>query len=239
MNRTNIALAVLLVVTVLLTFATRVDYSQPNFEILPDMKYSPAPTAYTPSSVFPNGRTLQDPVAGTIARRHMPIHYAATKEDAIRAGEELPNPLDASGSEDEPKRLEKLQKSIGRGAKTYRVYCACCHGAGGEGDGLVAVDPRFPRPPSFLTEKSRQIKDGQLFHILTYGQGNMAEFAGQLSPEQRWDAINFVRSVHPRMPVELGLVEPGSVGGDKSSDVAPGEEPKTPPNDAATAAPQE
>jgi mono/diheme cytochrome c family protein len=148
-TRTNITLTTVLLVVVLLTFATRVDYSRPNFEILPDMKYSPASTAYTPSSVFPNGRTLQAPVAGTIPRGQMPLHYAATKEDAIRAGEELANPFQTSESEDEAQQLEQLQllqKSIGRGAETYRVVCVSCHGAEGAGDGLIAKRG-FPRGP--------------------------------------------------------------------------------------------
>ena len=45
------------------------------------------------------------------------------------------------------------------------------------------------------TGKSMQMKDGQLFHIITYGQGSMASYAVQLSPERRWDVINYVRSL--------------------------------------------
>lgn len=202
MTRTNIALTVLLVVAVLLTIATRVDYSRPNFEILPDMKYSPAPSAYEPNSIFANGRTLQQPVEGTIARGHMPIHYEATKEDAVRAGEELTNPFE--NTEEEP---DRLQQSIRRGAETYRIYCVCCHGASGAGDGLVAKRG-FPPPPSFLTGKSRQMEKGQLFHILTYGQGSMADFAGQMSVEQRWDAANFVRSMQDAAPAVPTTDEP-------------------------------
>ena len=39
------------------------------------------------------------------------------------------------------------------------------------------------------------MKDGQLFHILTYGQGSMSSMAAQLSRDRRWDVINFVRSL--------------------------------------------
>ncbi len=53
----------------------------------------------------------------------------------------------------------------------------------------------FPPPPSLLTGKSPQTKDGQLFHILTYGQANMPDFAAQLSPARRWDVINYIRSL--------------------------------------------
>ena len=93
MNRMNTVLAVLLVVVVVMTAGVGVDYSQPNIEILPDMKYTPAWEAFAANPVLPNGRTMQPPVHGTIARGQLPLYYAATKEDAVRAGEELVNPV--------------------------------------------------------------------------------------------------------------------------------------------------
>jgi hypothetical protein len=43
--------------------------------------------------------------------------------------------------------------------------------------------------------KSKDMKDGQLFHILTYGQGNMPSYAAQLSQDDRWRVIVHVRSL--------------------------------------------
>ena len=63
-NRMNIVLAVLLVGVVMMTAAMKVDHSRPNFEFLPDMKYTPAAQAYAANSVFANGRTLQAPEIG-------------------------------------------------------------------------------------------------------------------------------------------------------------------------------
>ena len=164
LSRTNIVLASLLGMVAILTAATRVDYTQPNIEILPDMKYTPAWTAYASNPVFANGRTLQAPVQGTIARGHMPLHFEATKEDAIRAGNEIVNPYQ---NDESSEAAEKLQLSKQRGGDTYRVFCLCCHGATGAGDGPV-TKRGFPPPPSLLTGKSPQMTDGQLFHVLTY-----------------------------------------------------------------------
>ncbi len=214
LSRTNIVLAATLIVVVTLTAMSQVDYSQPNIEVLPDMKYTPAWTSFSANRNFPNGRTLQDPVAGTIARGALPLHYSPTKEDAIRAGSELINPylkaLDASAdehleSDTDPRdsqqqaRKQNLEQSVQRGGELYRVYCVSCHGPTGLGDGPVPKRG-FPPPPSLLTGASRQMKDGQLFHILTYGQGSMSSFAGQLSAAQRWDAINYVRSLQQAAP---------------------------------------
>ena len=94
MSRLNIVLMVLLLgVVALLAMAAGGDRSKPNFEFLPDMKRSSAYSAYAPNPNLPNNRTLQPPVAGTIPRGEMPLHYSATAADAVRAGEELTNPF--------------------------------------------------------------------------------------------------------------------------------------------------
>jgi mono/diheme cytochrome c family protein len=191
-SRTNLALAVLVLLVFVAAGAVNVDYSRPNYEFLPEMKYSPAYGAFEPNPNFANGRTLQAPVAGTIARGEMPLHYAATKEDALRAGEELNNPYDLHS--DDEQALQSAAASVQRGAELFRIYCACCHGATGMGDGPVA-QRGFPPPPSLLTGKSMQMQDGQIFHVLTYGQGSMSPFAAQLTPGQRWDLVNHVRSM--------------------------------------------
>ena len=203
-SRTNLVLALLLAAVVVSTAIVRVDHSQPNLEFLPDMKYTPAWTAYAQNPNFPNGRSLQAPVPGTIARCEMPLHYAATKEDAVRAGEELLNPYEVtvtgeavSVEAEKTQQAETRQRrnqSVQRGGEIYRVFCISCHGPTGAGDGPV-VKHGFPPPPSMLTGKSLQMKDGQLFHILTYGQSSMPSFAAQLSGGRRWDVINVIRDM--------------------------------------------
>jgi hypothetical protein len=58
----------------------------------------------------------------------------------------------------------------------------------------------YPPPPSLLADNARRIKDGQIFHIITYGQNNMPSYAAQVSVEDRWRAIVFVRSLQAQAP---------------------------------------
>jgi mono/diheme cytochrome c family protein len=113
----------------------------------------------------------------------MPLHFFATPADAIRAGEELTSPI-----------AEDDSKARAAGAAVYRVNCAMCHGPQGHGDG-PATKRGVPPPPSLITGKSMQMKDGQLMHVLTYGQGGMAAFGSQLTLDERWRAIAFVRDL--------------------------------------------
>ena len=238
--RLNIVLAVLLFISVCLIASLDADRSQPNSEFLPNMKRSAASNAFSPNSVFPDGRTMQAPVAGTIPRGELPLYYASTKEDAIRAGEELINPytpasgaasalrsndstteqpsppvdaIDASpaapAAAAKPDPAARLQDSVQRGGQVYNVYCIACHGASGAGDGPVAKRG-FPPPPPLPTGKSVQMQDGQLFHILTYGQGSMSSMAAQLSRDRRWDVINYVRSLQQSAAVPVSPAPDGS-----------------------------
>ena len=159
------------------------DPTKPNFEFLPQMAHSPRYNAFAPNPNFADGSTLQRPEPGTIARGSMPLHYAATPQDALRAGEELKSPL----SFDNARARE-------RGAFVFSNFCGVCHGAGGAGNGPVA-QRGYPPPPSLLADHALKMKDGQLFHVLSYGQNNMPSYASQLSREDRWNVIIYVRSM--------------------------------------------
>lgn len=157
------------------------DVSKPNFEYSPDMVGSVAYEAFAPNPNTPDGKTLMLPAKGTIARNQVPLHYGPGPEEAARAAAELTNPYPAS-----PEALE-------RGQVAYLRYCDHCHGAGGLGDGPVVQ--RFPTPPSLLADHARGLKDGQLFHIITHGQGLMPAHGSQVAPEDRWKLVHHLRSL--------------------------------------------
>jgi hypothetical protein len=46
------------------------------------------------------------------------------------------------------------------------------------------------------------MKDGQMFHVLTYGQKLMPSHASQLPPHERWRLIKYVRRLQERLPVD-------------------------------------
>lgn len=179
----NAVLCCLLAVVSLSSWFLRGSAAKTNYEFLPDMAHSPRYSAYAQNQNFPDGKTMQSPPAESIARGHMPLHYAATQADALRAGEELVNPLGTGN-----------QNSVQRGAKVFANFCAVCHGADAGGMGPVA-QRGFPPPPSLLLPHALQMKDGQMFHVLTYGQNNMPSYASQLNPQDRWNVITYVRSL--------------------------------------------
>ncbi len=179
----NLVLLVAFLASLGLNWALRPESTQPNREFIPEMVRTPRYNAYSANPNFADGKTLQTPVAGTIPRGYLPLHFSPTPEDAVRAGDVLLSPA----------RLDDAQ-TVSRGKVVFSNFCAPCHGATGKGDGLV-VQRGYPAPPSLYADNARRIKDGQIFHILTYGQKNMPAYTGQLSQEDRWNVIAFVRSL--------------------------------------------
>ena len=181
-------LLIAVVVSVTASWLLSSNAAKPNFEFLPQMAHSPRYNAFAPNPNFADGSTLQRPEPGTIARGHMPLHYAATPQDALRAGDELKSPLDSQSAQ-----------ARQRGEFVFANFCAVCHGAGGAGNGPVP-QRGYPAPPSLLADHAIKMKEGQMFHVLTYGQNNMPSYASQLSREDRWNVVLYVRTLQGGAP---------------------------------------
>jgi mono/diheme cytochrome c family protein len=183
--RFNLFLLVAVAGLVALGLSVGRDVTRPNYESVVEgqMGHSPAYGSFAPNPNFPDGLTLRVPPKGTIARGQLPLLYNASLEDALRAGLELHNPFSAK---DEDRRQ--------RGSAVFANFCQVCHGPFGLGDG-PNTQGGFPPPPSLTADRAVRMPDGQMFHVLTYGQGRMAPAAPQLSRDDRWCAILHVRQL--------------------------------------------
>lgn len=89
------------------------------------------------------------------------------------------------------------ETSLQRGAILYGIHCQVCHGVQGHGDGPLAK--YFDRTPQNLT--AAQITkefDGSVYLTITQGFGQMPSLAENLTVRERWDVINYVRTLPPR-----------------------------------------
>jgi mono/diheme cytochrome c family protein len=160
---------------------SRRDLSIRNSEWPTQMQFTPVSRTGSPNAILPDSMTQQPPVAGTIPRGFRPFHYGADTAEAARAGRELINPL------------QPTPENLIRGKHLYDNYCAVCHGSTGAGDGPII--PKYPNPPSYKSDASRSIPDGQYFHIITLGRNNMPSHAAQLSEKERWEVILHIRQL--------------------------------------------
>jgi putative copper export protein/mono/diheme cytochrome c family protein len=87
-------------------------------------------------------------------------------------------------------------ESILRGASLYPADCASCHGPAGRGDGPAAAALRVP-PADLTAGHVLDHSPGDIFWWLSAGIGEsgMPGFADRLSDDQRWDLVNWVRTL--------------------------------------------
>lgn len=172
-----------LAVTAFLVSCDR-DRNTTGWEYFDDMAHSPAYESYTPNPNFEDGKTMRNPVEGTIPIGYQPYLYQKTDEDRTRAGKELVNPLEAT-----PANLE-------RGKQVYSIFCMNCHGEKGDGQGYLFTSKKYPyQPGNLLSDKVRNNPEGEIFHVITVGFGVMAPHGYMIRPEDRWKATLYIRNV--------------------------------------------
>jgi len=144
------------------------------------------------NTVFADGRSMQLPVEGTVARGHMP--YAYGKDDRSSADKYMINPLSQS------------EEILVQGKKLYNIYCTACHGTYGDGDGKVVVRDagKNLKPPSLHSSKVKNWGDGSIYHVITQGQNVMPAYAKQITSDERWAVVHYVRALQRSKDAEVG-----------------------------------
>jgi mono/diheme cytochrome c family protein len=127
------------------------------------------------SEYYTDNISMRTPVRGSVARGFIPYPYMGQNEPA----EVLTNPLPASN------------QVLELGRRKYDTYCSPCHGDFADGDSRLRG--QFPNPPTLHSDRSRQMSDGMFYHIMTNGQNIMPSYAPQVTREERWAIVHFIR----------------------------------------------
>jgi mono/diheme cytochrome c family protein len=137
---------------------------------------------YDEEPLLPRAMAMQKPPDGTIPA------------DAI-AGQ----PLVVSGVADDrwagriPIRLDRSQVEIGR--QRFDTFCAACHGVLGDGASVVAEKMTLRKPPSLHEARTRGYPPGRIYHTVRHGYGLMPSYAVQLSVQETWAVVAYVRAL--------------------------------------------
>ena len=102
-------------------------------------------------------------------------------------------------SQDLPNPLEASPDVLADGERLYGTYCAVCHGPTGRGDGQIAS--HFRRMPDlWLPNIQETYTDGWIYAIIREGGFNMPPLASQMSPDERWAVVHYVKSFETAEP---------------------------------------
>jgi mono/diheme cytochrome c family protein len=152
------------------------------------------------SSFFPDHRTMRTPVEGTVARDGFESDpEVATGLLPDKSGYVMTTPPGVV------QRLGGMEKLLARGQERFGIYCAPCHGATGDGKGMVVckrdkvTDPcesrGFPPLPTYADPRLRQAPDGQIFATITHGVRTMPAYGAQVPVSDRWAIVSYVRAL--------------------------------------------
>lgn len=81
-----------------------------------------------------------------------------------------------------------------RGQERFNIYCAPCHSRTGDGDGMI-VRRGLTRPPSFHSERLREVPPGHVFRVISEGLGAMPNYRQQIPPDDRWAITAYIQAL--------------------------------------------
>jgi mono/diheme cytochrome c family protein len=167
-----------------------IPHLQPRFHPIQDMDFQPKYLPQAASPLWADGRTMRPPVPGTVAQGQLDLDdHFYRGQIAGQWATTFPMPITPALAE--------------RGQERFDIYCAVCHGWLGDGGTSSITSARAVRredkkwvPPLSLHGSSVRAQPvGQTFHTITNGIRTMPAYASQISEEDRWAIILYVRAL--------------------------------------------
>lgn len=88
------------------------------------------------------------------------------------------------------------EASVTRGAELFALHCQMCHGPAGDGNGTVAPFLIKYKPANLTTDVVQSKSDGSMFLTISNGlDGRMPALNENLTVSERWDVVNFLRTL--------------------------------------------
>jgi len=158
------------------------------------MKFRPQ----QPAEFFGDNRASRLPVMGTIARSQ-PLRSVAGADPQVGVFPFEESPVTTarmSGTTNfvEMNPMQLSAEFMSRGRQRFQINCLPCHGPLGDGNGVtrklgMAVvanlhDPRIVK-----------MGDGELFFVISNGRNLMGPYASQVTVEDRWAIVAYLRAL--------------------------------------------
>jgi len=220
MNKSFLNILLLVAIVAVMATSCQSKGDNPGYIYMPDMTYSNAYETYastrhqTQDGVDKQSAIL--PVEGTIKRGAIPnnkkIKTNAKYMNSFLLNNYFTNPiLDPSVDYEQRQKAHNMLKNpykrtdevLARGKEKFDIYCAICHGKEGKGNGNIVQredgsdGPFLALPPDFTKkgERPHGLTDGDLFYSITYGKNMMGGYGSQVSPEDRWAIIHYIKDI--------------------------------------------
>ncbi|MEE9553234.1 MAG: cytochrome c [candidate division Zixibacteria bacterium] len=148
----------------------------------PNMDSQAKYKAQSKGEFFADGSAMRQPVEGTVARGGL------REDDAYFKG------TDRKGNFIKNNPIGLTEDGLNRGRERFGIYCAVCHGAVGDANSIM-VEKKYLPPPTFHQDRLRDMPEGEIFNIISNGIRNMPSYKNQISVEDRWLIIQYLRAL--------------------------------------------
>ena len=166
---------------------------RPPIELFPDMNRQPKLRPQSPDDFFADGRSSRQPIAGTIARED--IHYA---DLPVNTGK-----ITGTTNFIETIPVAVTAQLLDRGQQRFNINCSPCHGRQADGNGVVKK-LGLATVANLHDKRIVELKDGEIFNTITYGKNTMGPYGANVTVEDRWAIVAYVRALQL---TQLGLVD--------------------------------
>lgn len=194
---TRLTLLMALAVPVLLAGCRGQTSTEPQIVPIRNMFDQPRYDSQERSRFFQDGRAMRPPVEGAMAQEMEVDIEVATGRSADDSAWVLEVPstvVERNGS---------MELFVRRGQGRYDIYCGPCHGASGDGHGMVRerIDAKPElnagalAPPTLHSPALRIMPDGQLYATITNGIRNMPAYGHNVPLDDRWAIVTYVRAL--------------------------------------------
>lgn len=171
------------------------------------MQDQPKAIAYRGNAFYKDGAGSRPLVEGTVPRGNLRENrelYTGKKSGA--ATNTTPQAVATPGTSNATTNpypddvdtfpIQITPKMLNEGQERYNIYCSVCHGMTGYGDGMVARRGfNKPSPANYHQDRLRQAPVGHFFDVMTNGWGAMPSYAQQISVEDRWKIVAYIRAL--------------------------------------------
>lgn len=159
------------------------DKRDPGRTYMPDMQYFRSYQAYHENSLDKDGiNYVPYPVEGTIRRGDLFPYSLPNNDSGYAASAGVKNPLPALTAD-----------QIKEATRLFNINCAICHGEKMDAQGPLATGGKVPAIANLTLKNYVDMPEGTMFHVVTYGKGNMGSYASQLTREERWMVVEYVK----------------------------------------------